>query len=52
MIIEVVKLRGRPKKYPSFNLMYHEWLSLKQLGMVKVGGYLLKMKIKKKRKKK
>lgn len=43
VIIKVKKLRGRPKKYVRFDLSYHEWMSLKDLGMVKVGGYLLRI---------
>jgi len=44
MVIKVIKLRGRPKKYVRFDLSYHEWMCLKDIGMVKVGGYLLRIK--------
>lgn len=49
MIIEAIKLKGRPKKHAGFSLSYGQWLSLKQIGMVKVGGYLLKLKRKKRK---
>lgn len=43
MVITIKKLRGRPLQRHKFLLSYGAWLMLDKFGMVKVGGYLLKM---------
>jgi hypothetical protein len=48
MKVEVIKLRGRPLKNVKFNLSYHEFYMLKKIGLIKIGGYILKLKKRKK----